>query len=108
MERRGKKTHWSSAYLKRINSTEVTIKRSNTVRPRKTAGRISTVPIFSRASTSAEKIPEQRTPDRILNTPARNPTYLSPSKNINIPMTPNTLPEDALFLGTGSRKRLFW
>jgi len=104
MERKKRKAHWSSVYLKRINSTEVTVKRerSRTEEENKPE-KISTDPVFLRLE---ETKPGERTPDRVVYSPARKPTYITPNRNVVIPQTPNSLPSET-HVSTRSKKRLF-
>ncbi|KAI5187455.1 hypothetical protein NEHOM01_2191 [Nematocida homosporus] len=109
MDKKSKRTHWRHTYLKRINSIEVTMKRSRTTpnpRPATTlCSRINTLPIFKQQEEDQTTTP--RTPDRIINTPKRTIYYLSPNKNIDIPPTPGNF----TFEQVGTRKackRLFW
>lgn len=100
-----KRTHWTTKYLKRINSTEVTLKRCKTEKvkiQRRRLIRIETEPVFMK--TQEEIL--QRTPDRVVYTPKRTLIYISPNENISIPPTPYSTPEEYI-VENRSRKRLF-
>ncbi|KAI5180243.1 hypothetical protein NEOKW01_0572 [Nematocida sp. AWRm80] len=104
MERK-KKTHWSNKmYLKRINSTEVLVKRSI----RRESTRINTIPIVI-PSTNTNRIEKSaRTPNRIIQTPIKRLICLTPNKDISIPCTPYTSTESPLYSINRSKKRLFY
>lgn len=106
MEKR-KRAHWTKKYLKRINSTEVTLKKTRSQRSKTHPSRedeIDTAPVFKR-----EKEPvQERTPERVAHTPKRKIVYISPNKNIVIPQTPHSTTAEEYVIGTRSRKRLFW
>ncbi|KAI5193065.1 hypothetical protein NEMIN01_2394 [Nematocida minor] len=106
MEKR-KRAHWTTKYLKRINSTEVTLKRAKSNRSKTLPSRassIETVPVFKK---EAETV-RVRTPDRVVHTPKRKIVYISPNKNITIPQTPHGSISEEYISETRSRKRLFW
>lgn len=110
MHKKTRKTHWRSAYFKRINSTEVTIRRSKTenTQEKKSDKEIDTVPIFPKAEIEVKlEIRDPRTPDRVVNTPIRKIVYISPEKNIHIPSTPHSHSFESLGQ-VRSCKRLFW
>ncbi|EIJ87798.1 hypothetical protein NEPAR06_0655 [Nematocida parisii] len=100
-----KRTHWTTNYLKRIKSTEVTLKRRQSKRSKTLPNihkEIEIMPIFTKEK--EEKV--LRTPDRVIHTPKRNLVYISPQHNITIPPTPHGASEEYIS-ETRSRKRLF-
>ncbi|KAI5163101.1 hypothetical protein NEAUS03_2203 [Nematocida ausubeli] len=104
MEKR-KRTHWTAKYLKRINSTEVTLKRSQSKRSKtlpSTVREIEIKPVFKKEKEENTV----RTPDRVIHTPKRKIVYISPHRNIIIPPTPHGASEEYIS-ETRSRKRLF-
>lgn len=104
MDKQNQKVHWSHAYLKRINSTEVTVRREKLVPEPPREVRAVTLPVLSdRPSPPKEK----RTPERVVGTPVKSVSYLTPNKNLAVPQTPNAaLTEECMNIR--SRKRLFW
>lgn len=102
-----KRAHWTKKYLKRINSTEISLKRSRSERSKThpvVREEIETASLFK-----SEKEPVQiRTPERVAHTPKRKIVFISPNRNLTIPQTPHSAPAEEYISETRSRKRLFW
>jgi hypothetical protein len=110
---RERSRHWSHRYLKRISSTEVTLKRETNM---EIVGKIMTVPestarreavaavVYAKHS---EQTSVKRTPERILRTPGRVLTYVTPTQTAHVPMTPRMSLEEECGGQLRSRKRLF-
>lgn len=79
-----KKRHWSSQYLKRINSTEVTVRR----REGGKAERSYTVVEGVGAPETHTYISSMRSPDRVINTPKRSINILTPTQQARIECSP--------------------
>ncbi|KAH9387419.1 uncharacterized protein NEMAJ01_2315 [Nematocida major] len=97
--------HWTSSYLKRINSTEVTVKRRKIPRRKTLPEPGAEILVEFGLSQEPEKKPE-RTPDRVIYTPKREIVYISESGNIVIPETPCKT-QDECVLSSRCKKRLF-
>ncbi|KAI5191656.1 hypothetical protein NECID01_1567 [Nematocida sp. AWRm77] len=101
---RNAKAHWTHTYLKRINSTEVTVRKEKSLPKRESKPRAQTAPVLSRREAEPRG---QRTPDRVLGTPVKAVCYLTPNKHLTIPQTPNSTATDNC-MSIRSKKRLFW
>ncbi|KAI5171529.1 hypothetical protein NEFER03_0851 [Nematocida sp. LUAm3] len=102
---RKKKVHWRATYLKRIHSTEITVRRSLTEERRKS------VPELTRSVSSFHEekdSPIERTPERLANTPIKTISYVNPQEELEVPPTPGTHFASGSSSFFAPKKRLFW
>lgn len=125
MHKKSKQAHWTTTYLKRINSTEVTIKRDKKKekRARQTEteaaqeleeiGRLLQRQFLPSGKddgqTQARETGGKRTPerDKIVYTPIREAYLVSPGRNICIPPTPRSEMEGYQMIWSSSKRRLW-